>query len=82
MTSADWCSKEGGISISGTRMKEHSRKNMGERWCFHCRKRHDFWDVMMVPDGYSYYGPHSYIEGIKPYCTDLFPGWTRELIED
>jgi hypothetical protein len=32
----------------------------------------------MVPDGLSYYGPSADMEGIGIWCTDLFPGWSRE----
>jgi hypothetical protein len=63
-------------------MKEASRRSMGEKWCFHCRKRDNFDWVVMVPDGLSYYGPHVEIHGVKRGCTDLFPGWTREWGED
>lgn len=74
---ADWCASDGGLAISGTRMREFSRKPDGEtRWCFTCRKRRDFEKVISVPDGLSYYGPNGRIE-----CTtcrtddgDLFPG--------
>ena len=74
---ADWCEVGEGLAICGTRMKEYAREPMGERWCFHCRKRHEFVRVVMVPDGLSYYGPHVEIQGVKPDCTDLFPGWFR-----
>lgn len=75
---ADWCATSGNVSISGTRMVEDSREYEGERWCFHCRKRHEFWWVVMVPDGFSCYGPQAYMQGITTGCTDLFPGWFRE----
>jgi hypothetical protein len=74
---ADWCESDGDLSFCGTRMKEHSRQSFGVRWCFHCRKRHEFDKVVMVPDGLSYYGPDLYIEGLTNECTDLFPGWSR-----
>ena len=74
--SADWS-----IAICGTDMIEKSRRPEGIRWCFHCRKRHEFERVVMVPDGLSYYGPSVFIEGPKPDCTDLFPGWYREWEE-
>ena len=77
-TWADWCESDGDVAICGTRMKEHSRTSEGVKWCFHCRKRHEFFYVVMVPDGLSYYGPSVSIDGIKDDCTDLFPGWTRE----
>ena len=55
---------------------------MGDKWCFHCRTRHEFWWVVMAPTGLSYYGPHVEIHGVKRDCTDLFPGWTREWEDD
>lgn len=79
---ADWCHADGQVSICGTRMKEHSRTSMGQRWCFHHRRRHEFARVVMVPDGLSYYGPHIEIQGETDDCTDLFPGWTREWEDD
>lgn len=82
-TWADWCGTDDdrGIAICGTRMSEHGRKPLGERWCFHHRRRHDFYLVVMVPDGLSYYGPHAEIHGETTGCTDLFPGWSREWDE-
>ena len=79
---ADWCEESGGVTFAGTRMVEHSRKSWGERWCFKCRTRHEFWFVVMVPDGLSYYGPHGEAHGVMDGCTDLFPGWSRAWGED
>ena len=79
---ADWCATDGGISICGTRIKEYSRTPKGVKWCFHCRTRHEFSWVVMVPDGMSYYGPSAHMEGVRRDCTDLFPGWYREADED
>jgi len=77
-TTADWCEVEGDFAICGTHMKEHSRRSQGDKWCFHCRKRHEFFWVVMVPVGLSYYGPSADMEGIGSECNDLFPGWIRE----
>lgn len=74
---ADWCEDYGSLAICGTRMREDSRRSEGVKWCFHCRARHEFFRVLMVPDGPSYYEPHLTIEGPKRDCTDLFPGWCR-----
>jgi hypothetical protein len=78
---ADWCetNDDRTFSICGTRMKEHSRTDWGVKWCFQCRKRHQFWKVVLVPDGLSYYDPEVAVrcEVCKVYDTDLFPGWTR-----
>lgn len=79
---ADWCATDGVVSICGTRMKEGSRRSLGERWCFHHRRREEFWHVVMVPDGMSYYGPHVEIKGPSRDCSDLFPGWSREWSDD
>lgn len=79
---ADWCEIGDGFAFCGTRMKEHSRRSFGVRWCFHCRKRHEFFKVVMVPDGLSYYGPDIDIQGTGEDCTDLFPGWSREWGEE
>ena len=80
---ADYCTDLGaGITICRTRMKEHSRRSEGEKWCFTCRKRHEFWWVVDVPDGFSCYGPNVYMKGTTNRCTDLFPGWVREPIEE
>lgn len=79
---ADWCEDSGSFSITGTRMKEHSRESRGIRWCFHCRQRQEFFLVITVPDGLSYYGPSYSIDGPTSDCTDLFPGREREWSED
>lgn len=79
---ADWCVESEGVVICGTHMEEHSRRSEGIRWCFSCRKRHEFWWVVMVPTGLSYYGPTAHMEGTESRCTDLFPGWYRQSIED
>jgi len=79
---ADWCETAGNVAICGTRMKEHHRQSEGIKWCFHCRKRHEFFFVVMVPDGLSYYGPEGRIKGVGSECTDLFPGWSREWEDD
>jgi hypothetical protein len=41
--SADWCEDFGALAICGTSTVEHSRTSEGVKWCFHCRKRHEFW---------------------------------------
>ena len=79
---ADYCATSGNVSISGTRMTERSRDSQGVKWCFHCRVRHEFWWVVMVPDGFSYYGPSAHMEGVNRGCSDLFPGWSREAVEE
>jgi hypothetical protein len=78
---ADWCEDDGAFAICGTRMKVQWRRSMGQRWCFRHRARHEFFRVLYVPDGLSYYGPSVFIEGPLSDCTDLFPGWYREWEE-
>jgi hypothetical protein len=75
---ADWCDGDDSLTICGTRMKEVSRTSQGVKWCFHCRTRQEFFWVVSVPDGLSYYGPSGSVEGPTNECTDLFPGWSRE----
>lgn len=79
--SVDWCKDFGGVVVCGTDMEEVSRTAEGIKWCFHCRKRHEFWWVVSAPSGISYYGPSARMEGISRECTDLFPGWTREAAD-
>ena len=79
---ADWCADNGQVAICGTDMEEYHRDSMGERWCFTCRKRHEFWWVYMAPSGLSYYGPTAHVEGARNGCRDLFPGWYREAPDE
>ena len=65
---ADWCAGFDGGVICGTTMTEYSRDSEGDRWCFHCRKRHEFWWVVMVPAGPSWYGPTAHMEGVQRDC--------------
>ena len=81
-TVADYCHDYGNFVICGTDMEEVKRESEGKRWCFHCRKRHEFWWVVMAPVGLSYYGPSAHMEGVRDGCTDLFPGWFRASSED
>jgi hypothetical protein len=80
--SADYCDDIGGVVICGTHMEESHRRSEGERWCFTCRKRHEFWWVVMAPVGISYYGPSARMEGVHRDCTDLFPGWYRQAVDE
>jgi len=79
---ADWCVSDGIFAMCGTAMKEFSRRSEGVKWCFWCRSRHEFFWVVSVPDGDSYYGPTAGMEGLTSNCSDLFPGWIRQGIED
>lgn len=79
LESADWCAANGNGVICGSAYAEFSRQSIGVRWCFTCRKRHEFWQVCYAPIGLSYYGPHVNYEGVWSSCSDLFPGWTREV---
>lgn len=62
-------------------LEEVVREDIGERWCFRCRKRREFQYVVKAPvDIMSYYGPSPSIT--CGTCTtidsDLFPGMQRE----
>ena len=64
----------------GPAMEEVKRESQGEKWCFVCRKRREFFFVVMSPVEPSYYGPSGSVECV--YCrsgdADLFPGIVRE----
>ena len=83
VVTADYCTPIPGGVICGTRMREHSRRSEGIKWCFRCRRRCEMWRVVAVPDGESYYGPTVHIEcgGCRAVDVDLFPGRIREWDE-
>ena len=64
-------------------LEEIVRKQIGQRWCFVCRKRRNFSWVVMAPVGLSYYGPHEKIvcDACKTQDGDCFPGTYRESRE-
>ncbi len=55
--------------------KEIRREDVGEKWCFACRKRLPHAAVTLAPIEMSYYGPHWFYEcsGCKGDHVD-FPG--------
>lgn len=74
------------IICRGPQMREASRDSMGVRWCFACRKRHNFTWVVMTPvidwddEGSitaAMWGPtaHSECSNCKQRGSELFPGW-------
>lgn len=77
------------VHILHTPMTEVRRQSIGERWCFHCRKRRDFEQVRDVPvlnpdvpledQTGAYYGPSDHIECAfcKTWDSDCFPGRER-----
>ena len=70
--------------IHYTPMKEYKRIPLGESYCFKCRKRRNFTDVILVPtDIMSYYGPSAKV--VCDVCgetdADLFPGRYRQDID-
>lgn len=72
------------IHVHHTPLREHSRRDFGDRWCFQCRKRLPHELVVLVPtDPYSYYGPSRTIEcsGCGEDHT-AFPGTAWEWVED
>lgn len=70
------------VHILRTPMKEVAAFSEGERYCFVCRKRRIFMQIVTMPrpqknsDTWMYYGPTRHIECIK--CgtrdSDCFPG--------
>ena len=64
----------------GPEMREVKRESKGEKWCFHCRKRREFWFIVTAPAEPSYYGPNADIR--CGHCNtsdgDFFPGHERE----
>ena len=61
------------------RTREIHREELGERWCFHCRKRRDFAYTVTGEIEPSYYGPNPDVK--CNHCGtsdgDLFPGRER-----
>lgn len=59
------------------------RRDIGEKYCFVCRKRRDFAHIVMAPTGMSWYGPHDRIEctTCKTVDGDCFPGTYREWVD-
>jgi len=61
-------------------MEEVKRDNIGERWCFKCRKRRDFFFIVTAPIEPSYYGPNVDVQcgSCDTSDGDCFPGRERE----
>lgn len=58
--------------------KEVARRSEGERWCFHCRARREFFQIIMAPiELYSYYGPRNLIKCGTCDTTDGDVGFGR-----
>lgn len=69
------------ISVNhGPAMVEVVRRSEGEKWCFHCRKRREFFYTVHAPKVMDWYGPNADIK--CGHCNtsdgDLFPGYERE----
>jgi hypothetical protein len=64
----------------GPEMREVKRESQGVKWCFHCRKRREFWFIVTAPVIPSYYGPEPDITCGQCNTSDgdLFPGRIRE----
>lgn len=60
--------------------REVKRESQGEKWCFKCRKRREFWFTVTAPIEPDWYGPTCAIR--CGHCNtqdgDLFPGRERE----
>ncbi len=64
----------------GPETREIVRRSEGEKWCFHCRTRREFFYIVTAPVVMDWYGPNP---GVKcGHCNtsdgDLFPGRERE----
>ena len=68
------------LHILHTPMKEVSARSLGERWCFRCRKRRPFMQVVSVTREPSYYGPTREVRCCvcDTVDGDCFPGTWRE----
>jgi len=64
----------------GPETAEIHREQLGERWCFVCRKRREFAYAVRAPIEPSYYGPNYSV--VCHVCDtmdgDLFPGYSRD----
>lgn len=62
---------------------EMTRESEGERWCFKCRKRQEFFFIVTRDEQPSYYGPNPSIQcgHCKTDDGDCFPGTSREWDE-
>ncbi|MCQ1951598.1 hypothetical protein NNX28_16900 [Arthrobacter sp. zg-Y859] len=60
-------------------MREVHREELGERWCFNCRKRRNFAYTVMAEVQPSYYEPTPAVkcDGCGTSDGDLFPGRER-----
>lgn len=77
-------------AICGFPVEEIARRPDGERWCFVCRKRHEFLYIVtaskldpelpLEDQPGSWYGPVPHIECsvCHTWDGDCFPGWQRE----
>lgn len=74
------CVTDGIVTICRTPMEEVVRESVGERWCFHCRRRHQFDYIVRQTIEPSWYEPNVSIEGAPcgVFDGDLFPGRSRE----
>lgn len=77
------CVDYGSVTVCyGPRMKEIRRDELGERWCFTCRKRRPFVFLVTASVEPSYYGPSVGVECDRGhYDGDCFPGRYREWEE-
>ena len=66
--------------VCRTPMEEIHRESLGDRWCFHCRRRHEFVYLIRATVEPSYYDPTPSIQGLPCGAQDgdMFPGHERE----
>lgn len=70
------------VAIHIHRVPTHvaATRDLGVRWCFACRERVPFAQIVHKPDDpMSYYGPHASVECEHGHNDgDCFPGTQRE----
>lgn len=74
------CETYGNLTIChGPAMEVIRRDSEGVKWCFHCRKRREFFYIVTAPVEPSYYGPNCDIRcgTCNTSDGDLFPGCER-----
>ena len=59
-------------------MRQIKRESQGVKWCFHCRKRREFWFTVMAPVVPDYYGPNCDIRCGTCNTSDGDLGFGRE----
>lgn len=77
------CRQFGNVIVCGPgTLTVLQEKPIGERWCFKCRARVDFVDVLLGEVAPSWYAPQWGVKCVNGHEDgDLFPGRYREYRE-